>query len=60
VRDHGGIVGAVAVIVDRSGDLKPDFGCPFVSLIEINVETFPTDNLPPDLAKIPAVKPGSR
>jgi orotate phosphoribosyltransferase len=60
VRAHGGIVLAVGVIVDRSGDLKPDFGCPFVSLIEMNVETFPADNLPPDLAKIPAVKPGSR
>ncbi len=60
VRDRGGIVAAVGVIVDRSGDLKPDFGCPFVSLIEMNVETFPADNLPPDLAKIPVVKPGSR
>jgi orotate phosphoribosyltransferase len=60
VRAHGAIVSAVAVIVDRSGDTKPDFGCPFVSLIEMNVETFPADNLPPDLAKIPAVKPGSK
>jgi len=60
VRDRGGIVTAVGVIVDRSGDKKPDFGCPFVSLIEMNVETFPADNLPPDLAKIPAVKPGSK
>jgi orotate phosphoribosyltransferase len=60
VRDHGGIVSAVGVIVDRSGEAKPDFGCPFVSLIEMNVETFPADNLPPDLAKIPAVKPGSK
>jgi orotate phosphoribosyltransferase len=60
VRDHGGIVSAVGVIVDRSGDKKPDFGCRFVSLIEMNVETFPADNLPPDLAKIPGVKPGSR
>ena len=60
VHDHGAIVSAVGVIVDRSGDLKPDFGCPFVSLIEMNVETFPADNLPPDLAKIPAVKPGSK
>jgi orotate phosphoribosyltransferase len=60
VRAHGGIVTAVGVIVDRSGDKKPDFGCPFVSLIEMNVETLPAVNLPPDLAKIPAVKPGSR
>jgi orotate phosphoribosyltransferase len=35
---HGGIVSAIGVIVDRSGEAKPDFGCPFVSLIEMNVE----------------------
>lgn len=60
VRTHGGIVSAVGVIVDRSGHNKPDFGCPFVSLIEMNVETFETDKLPADLAKIPAIKPGSK
>jgi orotate phosphoribosyltransferase len=60
VRAHGAKVSAVGVIVDRSGAAKPDFGCPFVSLIEMNVETFPADKLPPDLAKIPAVKPGSK
>ena len=60
VRNRGGIVSAVGVIVDRSGKTKPDFGGPFVSLIEMNVETFSEDKLPPDLAKIPANKPGSR
>ncbi len=60
VRTRGGIVSAVGVIVDRSGATKPDFGCPFVSLIEMNVEMFLADNLPADLAKIPAVKPGSK
>lgn len=60
VRAHGGIVSAVGVIVDRSGDKKPNFGCPFVSLVEMNVENFEADKLPPDLAKIPAVKPGSK
>jgi orotate phosphoribosyltransferase len=59
VRSHGGIVSAVGVIVDRSGESKPDFGCPFVSLVEMTVENFSADNLPRDLAKIPAVKPGS-
>src|SRR5438874_13419837 len=57
---HEGIVLAVGVIVDRSGETKPDFGCPFVSLVEMNVENFAGDNLPPDLANIPAVKPGSK
>jgi len=60
VRAAGGIVTAVGVIVDRSGKSKPDFGCPFVSLVEMNVENFAADQLPPDLAKIPAVKPGSK
>ena len=60
VRANGGVVSAVGVIVDRSGDKKPDFGCPFVSLVEMNVENFPADKLPPDLAKIPALKPGSK
>ena len=60
VRAHGGIALAVGVIVDRSGEAKPDFGCPFMSLVEMTVETFPADNLPPHLAEIPAVKPGSK
>jgi orotate phosphoribosyltransferase len=59
VRQHGGRVTSVGVIVDRSGKQKPDFGCPFVSLVEIEMETFPANNLPPDLAKIPPTKPGS-
>jgi len=60
VRANGGVVSAVGVIVDRSGNNKPDFGCPFVSLVEMNVENFEANKLPPDLAKIPAVKPGSK
>ncbi len=60
VRAHGATVSAVGVIVDRSGEAKPNFGCPFVSLVKMNVENFPADKLPPDLAKITAVKPGSR
>jgi orotate phosphoribosyltransferase len=60
VRAHGGIVSAVGVIVDRSGNQKPNFGCRFISLIEIEMETFEPDKLPVDLARIPAVKPGSK
>jgi orotate phosphoribosyltransferase len=60
VRANGGTVSAVGVIVDRSGNNKPNFGCSFVSLFELNVENFPADKLPADLAKIPAVKPGSK
>ena len=60
VRNNGGTVSAVGVIVDRSGKTKPNFGCPFVSLVEMNVETFEAAQLPSDLAKIPATKPGSK
>jgi orotate phosphoribosyltransferase len=60
VRAHGGIVSAVGVIVDRSGANKPNFGAPFVSLIELNVETFEADRLPADLAAVPVIKPGSK
>ena len=60
VRAAGGIVAGGGVIVDRSGKSKPDFGCPFVSLVEMDLENFAADQLPPDLAKIPAVKPGSK
>ena len=60
VRAHGGVVVAIGVIVDRSGGHRPDFGCPFVSLAEMNVETFAADQIPADLADIVAVKPGSK
>src|SRR5215472_10109105 len=60
VRGRGGIVSAVGVLVDRSGETKPDFGCPFRSLVEMTVENFPANDLPPDLAAIPAIKPGSK
>jgi orotate phosphoribosyltransferase len=60
VTDAGGIVEAVAVIVDRSGTAPVDFGVPFHSLLKLRVETFSADQLPPDLAVIPAVKPGSK
>jgi len=60
VRGHNGMVSAIGVIVDRSGAQKPNFGCPFVSLMEMNMETFEASKLPVDLARIPAVKPGSK
>ena len=60
VREHGGVVAAVGVIVDRSGGNRPDFSCPFVSLVEMNVETFDPQDLPSDLAGTPAQKPGSK
>ncbi len=60
VRRHGGEVVAVAAIVDRSGGRLPDFGCPFISLVQLQVETFEANNVPPDLAAVPVTKPGSK
>ncbi len=60
LRSAGGLVVAAGSIVDRSGGQLPDFGCPFVSLVQMTPETFTPDALPPDLAAVPAVKPGSR
>ena len=55
----GAIVIAAASLVDRSGGTA-DLGVPFVPLIRIDVPTYSADDLPPDLAAIPAIKPGSR
>ena len=60
IRGLGGVVVATGSIVDRSGENFPDFGCPFVSLIQMTPETFPADALPEDLVAIPAIKPGSK
>ena len=49
----------VAMAVDRSNGTV-DFGMPAFSLLALHVETFPPDQLPPDLASTPAVKPGSK
>jgi orotate phosphoribosyltransferase len=59
VREHGGQVVGVAMAVDRSGGTA-EFDVPKFSLISLQVETFEPDQLPPDLAAIPATKPGSR
>jgi orotate phosphoribosyltransferase len=55
----GGKVVGAAALVDRSGG-KADLGVPFTALIRIDVPTYAADDLPPELAAIPAVKPGSR
>ena len=58
VREHGGSLQAIAVLVDRSnGKYKPDV--PLHSLLQMIVETFEPDNLPEDLRGTEAVKPGS-
>lgn len=55
----GGRVIAAAALVDRSGGTV-DLGVPFFPLIRLDVPTYAADALPPELAAIPAAKPGSR
>lgn len=59
VREHGGEVAGVAMLVDRSNG-KVNLGVPQFSLIALQVEAFDPNNLPPDLQNSPAVKPGSK
>jgi orotate phosphoribosyltransferase len=59
VRQAGGDVIAEAALVDRSSG-KAELGIPFFPLIRIDVPTYEADSVPPDLAAIPAIKPGSR
>ena len=59
IEEAGGEVIAAASIVDRSGG-SADLGVPYTSLIRIDVPTYEADALPPELAAIPAIKPGSR
>ncbi len=55
----GGDVIAAVALVDRTAG-QVDLGVPFHPLVSINIPVYDADNVPPELAAIPAVKPGSR
>jgi orotate phosphoribosyltransferase len=59
LREVGADVLAAACLIDRSAG-EADVGVPLVALAEYKVPAYPADALPPELAAIPAVKPGSR
>lgn len=59
VRAEGGEVIAEAALVDRSAGTA-ELGVPFFPLVSLNFPVFDADALPPELAAIPAIKPGSR
>lgn len=59
VEAEGGKVFAAAALVDRSSG-KADLGVPFTPLIRLDVPSYAEDELPEELAAIPAIKPGSR
>lgn len=59
LQDIGAEVLAAGCLVDRSAG-KAEVGVPLIALAEYEVPAYAEDELPPELAAIPAVKPGSR
>lgn len=59
IAEAGGEVIAAAALVDRSGG-GADLGVPFFPLLRLAVPAYDADALPPELAALPAEKPGSR
>jgi len=59
VEAAGGHVIAAASLVDRSNGAV-DLDVPFYPLVRIDVPSYAADALPPELAALPPVKPGSR
>jgi orotate phosphoribosyltransferase len=57
-RTPGEILGA-ACLIDRSGG-RAEIGVPLLALARVDIPAYPPDALPPELAAIPAEKPGSR
>jgi len=55
----GGTVVGAASLVDRSNG-SVDLGVPYTALIRLDVPTYAAEALPPELAAIPGIKPGSR
>jgi len=59
IRELGGEIIAEAALINRGGS-KVDLGVPLITLANLNIPNYDSDNLPDDLIKIPAIKPGSR
>ena len=59
INREGGVTVGAACLIDRSGG-KADVGVKLASLAQLEVPTYEPTKLPPELAAIEAVKPGSR
>jgi len=59
IRELGGEIIAEAALINRGGD-SVDLGVPLVTLANLNIPNYDSNNLPEDLKNIPAIKPGSR
>ncbi len=61
IKAHDCQIVAEACLVDRSGlDLQSTLKVPVTSLIELDIKTFDSNNIPEELKGIEAIKPGSR
>jgi orotate phosphoribosyltransferase len=59
IAEQGGVTVGACCLIDRSGG-KADVGVPLTSLARLDIPTYAADAVPPELARIPADKPGSR
>ena len=59
IRRHPGELVGAACLIDRSNG-RADIGIPLVALVTMDVPDYAPDALPPELAALPAEKPGSR
>lgn len=59
IEASGGRVMAAACLVDRSGGTA-DLGVPLIALAKVDFPSYAADDLPAEMAALPAVKPGSR
>ena len=59
IAEHTQNVVGAACLIDRSGG-RADLGVKLVALASLDIPTYSADALPPELAAMPAIKPGSR
>ena len=59
IRQYAGELMGAACLIDRSNG-RADIGVPLVALVAIDVPDYAPDAVPPELAALPAEKPGSR
>jgi len=59
IEQAGATVVAEAALIDRSVG-KANLGVPFASLLQLDVQSYDSNHLPPHLQALPAEKPGSR
>ena len=60
IESYGAKALAVTSLIDRRGTNDVGLTLPLIALLRLDVPTYAADKLPPELAAIPATKPGSR